>query len=238
MKLCEKRKKKKGRNKVIKLFKNKKRKAIAFVDYEYWFYSCKEKFSIAPNIQKWKKEIEEKYDVKDIMIFGDFSHENITGELPKIRRITNTIIETGNTFAKRKKDMTDFVMLDYIYQATENHKDVDTYILFTGDGHFQSVVKYLSNKKGKDVVVYGLPDSFSKQLQDVATDAILVDLDGDIQERNCRMILNNMAIIEDKSDIMANFLQAVETVSKASNIPEEEFGNMLVKALKQCCGEF
>ena len=41
MKLCEKRKKKKGRNKVIKLFKNKKRKAIAFVDYEYWFYSCK-----------------------------------------------------------------------------------------------------------------------------------------------------------------------------------------------------
>ena len=181
---------------MIKLFKNKKRKAIAFVDYEYWFYSCKEKFSIAPNIQKWKKEIEEKYDVKDIMIFGDFSHENITGELPKIRRITNTIIETGNTFAKRKKDMTDFVMLDYIYQATENHKDVDVYILFTGDGHFQSVVKYLGNKKGKDVVVYGLPDSFSKQLQDVATDAILVDLDGDIQERNCRMILNNMAIIE------------------------------------------
>lgn len=120
---------------------------------------------------------------------------------------------------------------------TENHKDVDVYILFTGDGHFQSVVKYLSNKKGKDVVVYGLPDSFSKQLQDVATDAILVDLDGDIQERNCRMILNNMAIIEDKSDIMANFLQAVETVSKASNIPEEEFGNMLMKALKTCCGE-
>ena len=87
------------------------------------------------------------------------------------------------------------------------------------------------------MVVYGLPDSFSKQLQDVATDAILVDLGGDIQERNCRMILNNMAIIEDKSDIMANFLQAVETVSKASNIPEEEFGNMLMKALKTCCGE-
>ena len=42
---------------------------------------------------------------------------------------------------------------------------------------------------------------------------------------------------EVKSDIMANLLQAVETVSKASNIPEEEFGNMLMKALKTCCGE-
>ncbi len=220
---------------MIKFLRNKKKKAIAFVDYEYWFYSCKEKFSIAPNISKWKKEIEKRYDVKDIMIFGDFSHENIAGELPKIRRITNTIIETGNTFTKQKKDMTDFVMLDYIYQATENHKDVDTYILFTGDGHFQSVVKYLNHKRRKDVLVYGLPDSFSKQLQDVATDAIMVDLDGDIQERNCRMILNNMSIIEDKSDIMTNFLQAVETVSKASNIPEEEFGHMLMKALNNCC---
>lgn len=222
---------------MIRLLKNKKKKAIAFVDYEYWYYSCKEKFGIVPNIRKWKKEIEEKYDIKDTIIFGDFSHENIAGELPKIRRITNTIIETGNTFAKRKKDMTDFVMLDYIYQATENYKNVDTYILFTGDGHFQSVVKYLNHKKRKDVFLYGLPDSFSKQLQDVATGAIMIDIDEDIQERNCRMILNNMSIIEDKSDIVGNFLQAVETVSKASNIPEEEFANMLLKALKTCCGE-
>lgn len=222
---------------MIRLFNNKKRKAIAFVDYEYWFYSCKEQFSITPNIQKWKREIEEKYDLKDIIIFGDFSYENIAGELPKIRRITNTIIETGNTFAKKKKDMTDFVMLDYIYQATENHKDVDTYIIFTGDGHFQSVVKYLDQKKRKEVLVYAIPDCFSKQLQDVATEAMMVEIDGDIQERNCRMILNNMSIIEDKSDIMANFLQAVETVSKASNIPEAEFGNMLMKALKLCCSE-
>lgn len=51
---------------MIRLFKNKKKKAIAFVDYEYWFYSCKEKFSIAPNIQKWKKEIEKNMMLKTL----------------------------------------------------------------------------------------------------------------------------------------------------------------------------
>lgn len=44
-------------------------------------------------------------------------------------------------------------------------------------------------------------------------------------------------MIEDQKDLLANFLQAVENVSKSSNIPEEEFGKMLVRALKLGCGE-
>lgn len=159
---------------------------------------------------------------------------DIAGDLHKVRAITNTVIETSNTFMRKKKDMTDFIMLDYIYQAIERQKGIDTYILFTGDGHFQTVVKYLKEKR-KRVIVCGFEDSFSKQLRDTASEVIMVDIEKELFERNCKMVLNSMAMIEDQKDLLANFLQAVENVSKASNIPEEEFGKMLVRALKLGC---
>ena len=164
---------------MIRLFKNKKRKAIAFVDYEYWFYSCKERFNLYPNLQRWKDEIAKRFELKDIMVFGDFSHENIAGDLHKVRSITNTVIETSNTFMRKKKDMTDFIMLDYIYQTLEQQKGIDTYILFTGDGHFQTVVKCLKEKK-KRVIVCGIEDSFSKQLRDTASEVIMVDIEKEL----------------------------------------------------------
>ena len=91
---------------------------------------------IKPCPMIWRKKLEEKYELSDIMVFGDFTQKEISEELRKLRSITNTIIETSNVFLECKKDMTDFIMLDYIYQSVEARKDVDTYILFTGDGHF------------------------------------------------------------------------------------------------------
>ena len=89
----------------------------------------------------------------------------------------------------------------------------------------------------KRVIVCGIEDSFSKQLRDTASEVIMVDIEKELFERNCKMVLNSMAMIEDQKDLLANFLQAVENVSKASNIPEEEFGKMHVRALKLGCGE-
>lgn len=70
------------------------------------------------------------------MVFADFSHRGIKEEIPKIRAITNTIIETQNSFAGHKKDMTDFIMLDYIYQYVSDYPETGTIILFNGDGYF------------------------------------------------------------------------------------------------------
>ena len=171
---------------MMRLFNNKNKKAIAFVDYEYWFYSCKERFNLFPNLQRWKDEIAKRFELKDIIVFGDFSHENIAGDLHKVRAITNTVIETSNTFMRKKKDMTDFIMLDYIYQAIERQKGIDTYILFTGDGHFQTVVKYLKEKR-KRVIVCGFEDSFSKQLRDTASEVIMVDIEKELFCRRLKM---------------------------------------------------
>lgn len=48
-------------------------KAMAFVDYEYWYYSYQSLFHIKPNPAAWKAELEEQYDIADIMVFYDFS---------------------------------------------------------------------------------------------------------------------------------------------------------------------
>ena len=48
------------------------------------------------------------------MVFANFSSPGLNGELDSIREMTNTIIETGSDSQRAKKDMTDFVMLDYI----------------------------------------------------------------------------------------------------------------------------
>ena len=81
------------------------------VDFEHWFYSLKKLYHLKPDIVSWKKQLEEKYDIQDFMVFGDFSYPEIKAELPKIRRVTNTIIETEQSIGESKKDMTDFIML-------------------------------------------------------------------------------------------------------------------------------
>ncbi|WP_255911131.1 hypothetical protein [Ruminococcus sp. zg-924] len=120
-----------GADKVFQLFK-KNSKAMVFVDYEYWFYSYRNLFQIKPDPKRFHEALIKEFDIADIMIFGDFSDLPISAELGKLRNITNTIIETGNRFPRHKKDMTDFVMLDYIYRCVDDNKNIGTYIIFSG----------------------------------------------------------------------------------------------------------
>ena len=48
------------------------KKAIVFVDYEYWFYSYKTLYGMRPNPKDLRTMLEKKYDIADIMVFGDF----------------------------------------------------------------------------------------------------------------------------------------------------------------------
>ena len=214
------------------LFKRKS-KAIVFVDYEYWFYSYKTRFGLQPDPFAWRSEIEKKYSIVDIMVFADFSSPGLSTELGKLREVTNTIIETGTESNRRKKDMTDFVMLDYIYQMADSHKKIDTYILFTGDGHFQSVIKYLIHKKKKRVVVYGVNDSFSKRLQAVATESYVIPFDDELYRIYRKMIIENMAYIVDKPKIIPTFNGTVEAVANKYNVPADQISATLARMIDE-----
>ena len=205
---------------MFNLFKHKgtKKHAIVFIDYESWFYSYKTLYGMKPDPKKFRNEIEKEFVINDIMIFADFSTSDISEEVGKLRSLTNTIIETSNTYNRRKKDMTDFIMLDYIYQYADSHKDVDNYIIFTGDGHFQSVVRYLVQKKKKKVIVYGVRDSVSRQLSEAATEVKIIPEQGDIQRHRYMLIARNMDEIRNRENITPTFMTTADAVSRHYNL--------------------
>ncbi len=165
-----------------KLFrKHKKPEAVVFVDYEHWHVSLYKKYSMRPQIRAWKDSLAKDYEIRDIYFFGDFSNQGMKYEIPKIREVTNNVIETQNTSPFYKKDFTDFIMLDYIYQQAIEKNSPDTFIIFTGDGHFSSVVKFLVNNRKKNVVIYAVKDSLSGMLRNAASQCIELPTDEQIE---------------------------------------------------------
>lgn len=206
-------------------------KAIAFVDYEHWYYGFRNIFHMDPDPVSWRKELDEHYSMEEIMIFGDFSNDGITDGLNKLRAISNTVISTQQPHDRHKKDMTDFIMLDYIYQVSAERNDVGTYILFTGDGHFQSVVKYLIQKLGKKVVVYGVSKSVSTRLKDVATEVHEIPLAAEVTKDRYQMLVDNMAYVSTRNNIYPSFRGTVEAVARYNDVPEEEIATALREML-------
>ena len=163
-------KRKKG-GKNIELFKKKSRKPLAllFVDYEHWYISMTKLHHQKPNLLAWREEVSQKYEIKDIYFFADYSHPNLQAEIPRIREVTNMVIETKNTSSFYKKDFTDFIVLDHIYQHAVSDRDVDCFIIFTGDGHFSSVVNFIRQRCHKEVGVYGVRLAMSGILKSAAS---------------------------------------------------------------------
>lgn len=180
----------KGGKRIIGLFsiKKKQKSALAFVDFEHWYVSMYRKFSMKPRLKEWRDSLAGEYDLKEILFFGDFSNPGMKYEIPRIRAISNLIIETQNTSPHHKKDFTDFIMLDYIYQKAISSPDVDTFIIFTGDGHFSSVVKFLRDRCKKHVIIYAVKDSLSGMLRSVATETYELPTDEDISITHYSMI--------------------------------------------------
>lgn len=146
---------------------SKKPRAAVFVDFEHWYISLSKLHFQKPDIKKWRDTLVEEFDLTDIYFFADFANNtSLQTELTNISAITNCIIETGSN---RVKDFTDFIMLDRIYQTAFERDDIDTYIIFSGDGHFASVVRFLTGKLGKAVGIYGVKNSINAQLQKSAT---------------------------------------------------------------------
>lgn len=200
--------------------KEEKEGAAVFVDYEHWFYSLKKYFRQKPDIVKWKRELEEQYELKDIFVFADFSYPEIHEDLAKIRCVTNDIIETHQQLKSTKKDMTDFIMLDYIYRYVVEHPKIKTYIIFTGDAHFQSVISYLKELH-KQVIVYGVKEALSSQLKIIATKAIELPASAERLQGLYPIIVDNMAYVSDKMEIIPTFTATAKKLAEQNGIEED-----------------
>lgn len=215
--------------------KNAKPRAVAFVDYEHWFISLDKLYHVKPDIKRWRDDLAAKYELKDLIFFADFSNPSIRPEISRIREVSNYIIETQNTSSNFKKDFTDFIMLDHIYQKAMTSADIDVFILFTGDGHFNSVTNFLISQLGKTVGVYGVREAMSNQLRNTASFTITVPSEDDEALEYYRMILRNMKFLQNNTGArrsFPSFMPTVENVARINNVPQSAIAEALRKLIE------
>ena len=206
---------------MFNLFKKKKYAAM-FVDFECWAYSLNNMHGIKPNIKAVYEQISEKYELKRIYFFGDFTEPSLRPYIDDIRSIGGEVVDTVNSNSMHKKDFTDVIMLDHIYQDIDDRPKTDVYVLFTGDGHFASVAAYLRNKKKKRVLVYGVKGSFSSKLYGVSDECVLVPADKDKMEIAKAAVIKNCDWIASRPRPMyPTFLKTVSSVAKYCNMDED-----------------
>ncbi|MBR5515928.1 MAG: NYN domain-containing protein [Clostridia bacterium] len=215
-----------------------KPKAVVFVDFEHWYISMTKMYERKPDIKGWYTEMSGKYNVTEVCFFGDFSHPALRAEIPRIREVTNFVIETQNVSPRHKKDYTDFIMLDHIYQRAMTGNDIDTFIIFSGDGHFSSVVSFLCIKLGKNVGIYGVRDAISNQLKNSASWVIEIPTKNAENLEYYRMILRNLKRLAEvsqgkKKKQRPAFWPTVEAVSKYNDADKEKVTNVLRQMIEE-----
>ncbi|MBQ3141463.1 MAG: NYN domain-containing protein [Clostridia bacterium] len=215
--------------------KEKKPSAVVFVDYEHWFISLQKLYGVKPDIKSWSEQLHKLYDVREISFFANFSHESMKDEIARVREVSNMIVETKNPYAY-KKDFTDFIMLDSIYQTAMSKNSPDVFIIFTGDGHFCSVVRFLKNRCRKTVGVYGVKNAFSKQLQETANWTVEVEkpVPPDPLSEYYGMLLRNFRWHEQQKEkkVLA-FAKTVQYVSRKNHVQFRVMAQALKSLMKK-----
>lgn len=209
----------------------KKKTAVAYVDFEHWCVSLYQKFRMRPNIKEWVEDIYNRADLKEIIFFGDFSKPLLQKEISEIRTYTNRIIDTQNP-DRTKKDFTDFIIIDQVYQRIITSPEINTYFFVTGDGHFNSVVSFLVNYCKKEVGIYGIKECISNALKKSASWYIEIPAEADMFSEYYRLILDNLYHLKThRSYARPTFMKTVEVVSTRNNISSELISAALQKLI-------
>lgn len=199
------------------------KQAVVFVDYEYWFVSMKELYNTQPDIKGWCSQLRERYEVESIRFFGNFLDRNLAEEVSRIREVSNEIIETNcDNGGRFMKDMSDVIMLDAIYKRAAGRKVPKNFVLFTGDGHFQPVVRYLVQDMGRLVELHGVRTTISRALREAATETFEVPAEDRLLTDCFSYIVadfNRIALNHDNP--FATYQSLVTRVSKNNDVPRE-----------------
>lgn len=153
-------------------------KTVVFVDYESWFYGLHNQYNAETDVAGWFKKLKVRGQIIEIYIFGDFEgNKSIAQDRLKLRTLTSNIIDCANF--ESKKDYTDFIILDRIYQTIIRDSSIQQYIIFTGDGHFSNVSAFLKNFEDKVVGIYAVQGTLSQQLRQSASWVEIIEPEGE-----------------------------------------------------------
>ena len=215
-----------------------KQNAAIFIDYEHWYISLDKNFHVKPDIEAFTEEIKKNYNIVSYTFFGDFSNTSLQNEMHKIRGFTNDIVETKNGGGYFKKDFTDFIMLDKIYQTAYSKNKIDTYIIFTGDSHFSSVVLFLKNVCSKQVGVYGVKNAFSNQLKTAAS--FVREIEPDELAPVCSQIIESIyTLSKENRNARPTFMKTIDAVSLKHGVDKSVAKKAMEQLIaKECVSQY
>lgn len=200
------------------IFVSKKQKGVAdpalptlvYIDYESLFYGMYDRYRLKPNLDALFDELKTQGRfAESIKVFGDFSTEPIKSEQGKIRTITNTIIDCQQPNSEgHKKDYTDFLMLDMIYQDSMTKPHVDQFIFVTGDNHYSSVAVFLRTQKDKVIGVFAVEGTLGTQLANCSSWVKTIIPRGATEEKHKEDLLQCLKSAEAKS-IKSTFMNTL-----------------------------
>lgn len=196
--------------------------AIAFVDYEHWTVAQQKLFCMKPNIGEWFDDLHKKVKLRDVYFFGDFTAPSLENELYRIRSYSNKIIETRNA-GYYKKDFTDFIMLDCIYQQVIQSPEVQAFVIFSGDAHFNAAAAFIKNICRKQVGLYGVRGALSGQLKNTVDWWVEVPSEATQFRAYYEMILSNMKHLEERQGFSPKptFRRTVEHTAEYNGVDQE-----------------
>lgn len=217
---------------MLNWLKKRKQKAIVFVDYEHWFYSYKNIWGFKPNVTMWRKALEQKYKVVYLEFFADFSNPAISEEKAYLETVADRVYDTQDELIRRNKDMTDFVMLDHIYRSAIKYRNIPNYVLFTGEGNFKKVMKFLKDRR-KNVISYGVTGAYSGMLREAACETVTVPNDEEIYLHYRDYIIDNLAYVVDNGKIIPTFNGTIDTVSEKHGLQPQAVKKVLIRLIEE-----
>lgn len=211
--------------------KTKEKRIAAFVDYEHWYIALENLHQQKPDITSWFADLTKRGRVIDAVFFADFSRDGLRDEIARIRSFSNKIIETRNPNPKYKKDYTDFIMLDNIYQRALSSENIDMYVIFSGDGHFSSITSYLKNNLNKEVGIFGVGGAFSKLLKDAADWYVEIPDIESKQRHISGLILASIKRAEKNRFNFTTFNSTVNYVSDGNDLERDDVRDALISLI-------
>ena len=212
--------------------KRSKSSAVAFVDYEHWFYGYSNSFQMKPNVDEWLEELKGDFRLKDLYVFGDFSEPNIEQDLNRLKKMTSGVVHTASDKTGVDKDFTDVIMLDYIYRYAAQKKSPEVYILFTGDAHFLKVAEYLK-ELGKKVIIYGVKFGFSNHLKSVSTSYVEMPRQSQEKDHYNELIFASLSRLRHKPRTLVTYWKTINSVSDYNRVSKDRVKMALDGLLKQ-----
>ncbi|MDR0324698.1 MAG: NYN domain-containing protein [Oscillospiraceae bacterium] len=188
-----------------------------FIDYESLFFNFYNNSHGKPDLKEIVGDLKTMGKIMSIKVFGDFTKPELTHERNRVRTITNFIIDCGNESTLIKKDFTDFIMLDHIYQEAFQNQMATQFILITGDGHFSSVATFLKTYMDKEVGVYCTRPNLSRHLRDCVSWARAIEIYDDDKQEYIRKIASSLRRTEQNGKI-ATFMKTCEHIAQYDNV--------------------